>query len=75
MPKYLAAQAYDAALIILHALQDDVKDGRDMKRALENIKNFDGVTGRTTLRGNGGALEKEVTVLTVHEGEVMEAEH
>lgn len=75
MPKYLAAQAYDAALIVLHALQDDIKDGKDMKRALENIEDFDGVTGRTTLRGNGGALEKEVTVLTVHEGEVMVAEH
>jgi branched-chain amino acid transport system substrate-binding protein len=74
MPKYLAAQAYDAALIMLRALESDPGDGEDMKRALEDIRDFDGVTGKTTLRGDDGNLHKEITVLTVHEGEVMPAE-
>ncbi len=74
IPKYLSAQAYDAALIVLDALQENPRDGEEMKRVLEDIENFDGVTGKTTLRGDGDSPEKEVMVLTVHEGEVMEAD-
>ncbi|MCP4230717.1 MAG: ABC transporter substrate-binding protein, partial [bacterium] len=74
IPKYLAAQAFDAANIILRALQDNPRDGEEMKRALESIENFDGVTGKTTLRGDDGILQKEIAILTIHEGEVMPAE-
>jgi len=72
-PNYLAAQAYDAARIIFENVSPPVADGAEFKSRLAAVRNFDGVTGNITLRAENGGLHKKLVILTVREGEVVEA--
>lgn len=72
-PNYLAAAAYDAAKIIFSVIYPPAEAGAEIKKRLDAVANFPGITGVTTLRGADGTLEKKVVILTVREGEVVEA--
>ena len=72
-PNYLAAASYDAAKIICSVLYPPAENGAEIKARLDAVADFPGISGRTTLRGADGMLHKEVAVLTVQEGEVVEA--
>jgi ABC-type branched-subunit amino acid transport system substrate-binding protein len=72
-PDYLAAASYDAAKIICTVLYPPAENGAEIKARLDAVADYRGVTGRTTLRGADGMLRKEVAILTVQEGEVVEA--
>ncbi|HUU56376.1 MAG TPA: penicillin-binding protein activator [bacterium] len=72
-PNYLAAAAYDAANIICSVLYPPARDGAEIKRRLDAVADFPGITGTTTLRGADGMLDKKIAILTVHEREVVEA--
>jgi branched-chain amino acid transport system substrate-binding protein len=72
-PDYLAAASYDAAKIVCSVLYPPAENGAEIKARLDAVADFPGVSGRTTLRGDDGMLRKEVAVLTVQEGEVVEA--
>jgi branched-chain amino acid transport system substrate-binding protein len=72
-PTYLAAAAYDAAHILFAALYPPAQNGAEIKNRLDAVADYRGLTGATTLRGPDGMLEKEITILTVHEREVVEA--
>jgi branched-chain amino acid transport system substrate-binding protein len=72
-PDYLAASSYDAAKILCSVLYPPAKDGAEIKARLDAVADFPGISGRTTLRGADGMLHKEVAILTVQEGEVVEA--
>ena len=62
-PNLLAAQAYDAALLLAQALKG--AEGREEARAkLSGIQGFDGVSGETSFNGTGNA-EKKVPVLRI----------
>jgi branched-chain amino acid transport system substrate-binding protein len=73
-PKAYAAQAYDAAAILFDVLANSPRDADELIDRLDGIKNYPGVTGRTTLKNSEGLPEKEIVILTVNEGEVIEAE-
>lgn len=70
-PNYLAAQAYDAACIVFAAATAPASEGA--AAYLAGVKGFKGVSGTITLRGPDGTLAKELTILTVKEGEVIRA--
>jgi branched-chain amino acid transport system substrate-binding protein len=72
-PNYLAAAAYDAGNIMCSVLYPPARDGAEIKRRLDAVVDFPGITGATTLRGPDGMLAKKVVILTVHEREVVEA--
>jgi branched-chain amino acid transport system substrate-binding protein len=72
-PDYIAASAYDAANILCSVLYPQARDGAEIKRRLDAVVDYRGITGATTLRGAEGMLEKKVPILTVHEREVVEA--
>lgn len=72
-PNYLAAASYDAARIIFSALYPPAETGAEIKSRLDAVADFPGITGVTTLRGPDGMLAKRVAILTVNEGEVVEA--
>ncbi|NIT36058.1 MAG: ABC transporter substrate-binding protein [candidate division Zixibacteria bacterium] len=72
-PNYLAAAAYDAAKILCSVLYPPAEGGAEIKSRLDAVADYPGISGRTTLRGDDGMLRKEVAILTVHEGEVVEA--
>ena len=72
-PNYLAAAAYDATKILCSVLYPPAEGGAEIKRRLDAVVDFPGITGATTLRDEAGMLAKKVAILTVHEGEVVEA--
>jgi branched-chain amino acid transport system substrate-binding protein len=73
-PKAYAAQAYDAAAILFDVLANEPEDADELVEKLDRIEKYPGVTGRITFKNSDGLPEKEIVILTVNEGEVIEAE-
>lgn len=70
-PDMFAAQAYDAAKILLTAIQNaDSLDGEDIKNAMAQTKDFPGVTGKTSFTENGDAV-KDILILKVEGGKFV----
>jgi branched-chain amino acid transport system substrate-binding protein len=72
-PSYLAAQGYDDAWLIGRALEGGATSREALARALAGTKDFEGVTGLTTMR-QGGEAAKSLVVLTLRGGEVTPAQ-
>lgn len=67
-PDMFAAQAYDAAMILLTALQNsDGVSGQAHQQAMLNIKDFPGITGSTSFTDDGDAI-KDIIILKVQDG-------
>ncbi len=71
-PDLLAAQAYDAARLMLKATETSVSRD-DIHNNLLAIKDFDGVSGKTTFGGHGEA-DKIVPVLKIQDGKVQQVQ-
>jgi len=69
-PGTFAAQAYDAAAIVLDALRRGAGTRKQMLAALAEVEDFPGVTGRTTLIP-GGLLKREPFFGTVARGRLV----
>ncbi len=65
-PDLLAAQAYDAARLLLSALANS-SDRENIHNQLMQIKDFEGVSGKTTFGGHGEP-EKVVPVIQIKDG-------
>lgn len=64
-PDVAAALGYDAFNIILEALQNDKYKTESLKKALYKIKNYNGVTGKTSFDKNGDA-KKSIFIKTIN---------
>ena len=73
-PSEVAAQAYDAAQILLSAWQRAGSNRAGIERALNSMGVHVGATGRCTLGSGGGASRVQVPLMTVSEGEVLRLE-
>jgi branched-chain amino acid transport system substrate-binding protein len=73
-PGYLAAQSYDATMIVLENLGKGAKDGKQLAGMLSETKGFQGVSGRLTMKNSEGKPEKESYILTIRQGTIIEAE-
>lgn len=73
-PSGVAAQAYDAARIVLKAWERAGSDRAGIERALSSMGVQVGATGRCTVGGSGGASRVRVPLMTVSEGEVLRLE-
>lgn len=73
-PGYLAAQSYDAVMIVLDNLGKGAKDGKQLAGMLSDTKGFQGVSGRLTMKNSDGKPEKETYILTIRQGVIIEAE-
>jgi len=65
-PGVYAAHAYDAANIVLRAVERGGHTADGIRIALYQTKDFDGVTGRTTIDSNGD-VEKTIQFMTVEQ--------
>jgi branched-chain amino acid transport system substrate-binding protein len=72
-PGTFAAQAYDAAAIVLEALRAGADTRENMLSALADLKEFPGVAGKTTLIP-GGLLERDPFFGTVARGHLVSLE-
>ena len=71
-PGVIEAQAYDAAMMLLEAVDAGDGDRDAVKAALENAYGFEGATGTMSFDYNGEA-SKELFILTVKDGRITEA--
>lgn len=70
-PGYYSALAYDAANIVLLAIEKGGIESKNIKNALFEIKDFPGVTGKTTFDMNGD-VSKTVFLKMVKNGQFVE---
>jgi ABC-type branched-subunit amino acid transport system substrate-binding protein len=58
-PGFIEALAYDTAMINLHTLSHPkIRSRKDLKDALKNLRNFEGVTGYTSFKESGDTIKK-----------------
>lgn len=70
-PDMFAAQAYDAAKMVLEAIKKaGSTDTTKIRDALAATRNFPGVTGTTSFKENGDA-EKSIVILKVEKGKFV----
>ncbi|MBI5750449.1 MAG: ABC transporter substrate-binding protein [Nitrospinae bacterium] len=65
------ANSYDAARILLEIIKNGAKNREDVKNGLLNLKEFNGVSGITTVQSSGDS-EKTLYFLTVKHGKIVE---
>lgn len=70
-PAYLSAQAFDAANIVIKNILAGVDNRIKLKESLKTVKNFPGVTGKTTLLPSGDS-EKNIFALTVKRKKIVQ---
>ncbi len=70
-PNLLAAQAYDAARMIIHALKGGVSDRNALQQALLNMQNFPGISGVTSFTPEGDS-QKELFIIGVRHGRIKQ---
>lgn len=59
VPGFIEALAYDVAMINFYMLSNpEVRSRSELKEALKNLRNFEGVTGYTSFNENGDAVKK-----------------
>ena len=66
-PTMFAAQAYDAANMVIKALKDGATDRKSLRDKLAGIKDFAGVTGVTSFDENRN-VKKEISKLVIKDG-------
>ncbi len=70
-PDILAAQAYDAAGLILSVLHDGAATREQLREGLLTIRNYPGASGTTSMTETGEAV-KELFLLMVRKGAITE---
>jgi ABC-type branched-subunit amino acid transport system substrate-binding protein len=71
-PDAVEALAYDAAGIVVKSIREDGIKTRDQFRGeLLNVKNYRGVTGKTSFSGGRDAM-KDVFILTIKDGHIVQ---
>ncbi len=70
-PSAYTAHAYDTLMILMQLLTDERNQShRDLKDALINMENFQGVTGKLRFDDVGEA-KREIHLLTLHRGKIQ----
>ena len=70
LPTQFAAQAYDAANLIIEALKQGATDRKTLRDKLAAIKDFPGVTGKTTFDENRD-VNKTLSRLVIKDGKYI----
>jgi ABC-type branched-subunit amino acid transport system substrate-binding protein len=70
-PDLMAAQSYDAMLMLLRVLKQRPATREEVRAKLHGLQEFRGATGRATVLPNG-ELDKRLFVLTVRRGHIVQ---
>jgi ABC-type branched-subunit amino acid transport system substrate-binding protein len=74
VPGIIEAMAYDSAMVVFQTLRQTASDSRrDLKQALLQLADYDGVTGRTGFAPNGEA-EKTLQMLRIKGGRFVQVQ-
>jgi ABC-type branched-subunit amino acid transport system substrate-binding protein len=69
-PDILAAQAYDAAMMVLTLVKERKETPTAVRDGLLALKDYPGISGSTTFPGNGEA-QKKLFLITVQDGKLV----
>jgi branched-chain amino acid transport system substrate-binding protein len=69
-PDILAAQAYDAAMMVLSLLKEHKETPRAIRDGLLALKDYPGISGTITFPGNGEALKK-LFIIKIQDGKFV----
>jgi len=73
VPGIIEAVAYDSAMMVFQTMRQTATDSRrDLKQALLQIHDFEGVSGRTGFAQNGEA-QKNLQMLRIYRGRLVQA--
>jgi branched-chain amino acid transport system substrate-binding protein len=70
-PDLMAAQSYDAMLMLLRVLKQKPQTREEAREKLRNLGDFRGATGRLSVLPSGD-VEKQLFVLTVRRGKIVQ---
>jgi len=70
-PDIFSAQSYDAAMLILDAIAAGAQNASAIKKSLDSIKNWEGVSGHVTEIKQGEVIKKPF-LIQVHRGRFVE---
>jgi branched-chain amino acid transport system substrate-binding protein len=70
-PDLMAAQSYDAMLMLLRVLKQRAQTREEVREKLRGLHDFRGATGRATVLPSG-ELDKHLFVLTVRRGQIVQ---
>ncbi len=70
-PDLMAAQSYDAMVMLMRVLKERPQTREEVNDALRNLRDFRGVTGRASTLVTGD-MDKELFALTVRGGQIVQ---
>jgi ABC-type branched-subunit amino acid transport system substrate-binding protein len=70
-PDLVAAQSYDATLMLLRVLKQRPQSREEVMGQLKNLRDFRGATGRLSVLP-AGELDKQLFALTVRRGQIVQ---
>jgi ABC-type branched-subunit amino acid transport system substrate-binding protein len=70
-PDLVAAQSYDAILMLLRVLKQRPQTREEVMEKLRNLRDFRGATGRVSVSRTGD-LDKQLFALTVRRGQIVQ---
>ena len=74
VPGFIEAVAYDSAMMVFQTMRQNATDSRrELKQAMLQIADFEGVSGRTGFTANGEA-EKNLQMLRIHRGQFVQVQ-
>jgi branched-chain amino acid transport system substrate-binding protein len=69
-PDILAAQAYDAAMMVLSLIKERKDTPQAIREGLLAMKDYPGISGATTFSGNGEA-QKKLFIIKIQDGKFV----
>ena len=73
-PGFIEAVAFDTAMMIFQVMsQPEVKSRKELKDYLQNIRNYNGVTGLTSFKANG-EVDKKLYLFRIVKDKFVEVE-
>ena len=71
-PGFIEALAYDTAMINAYTLSNpEIRSRKDLKDALKNLTDFEGVTGYTSFKENGDS-QKQLYLLQIEDNQFVQ---
>jgi len=70
-PEILAILGYESMMILQQVIAGGVKDRRDLKKTLQKVSSFPGISGELAINKDG-SFEREIYVLTVDRGKISQ---
>jgi len=70
-PDWASSHTHDAVIVIAEVMKAGATSGEEIRRAIDQKRRFEGVTGQIIFDANGDVTEKPVMMKTVRDGKFV----